>query len=141
MNKFLSSSPVAQNAGLALIRIIVGLFLIYHGREIFDETKMKDYLQWDLFKDSSLGKLLPYIGKGAELVAGVLLLIGLFTRSASLVLIATMTYIVFFIGHGKIWYEDQHPFLFVLLGLVFLFTGGGRWSADHYLFKQKPLYR
>lgn len=115
--------------------------MIWHGWEIFSETKMKDYQQWDIFKNSSAENVMPYIGKGAELVAGILLLIGLLTRPASLVLIVTMIYIAFFIGHGKIWYEDQHPFLFVLLGLVFLFSGGGKWSLDHYIFKQKTLYR
>ncbi len=40
----------------------------------------------------------------------------------------------FFVGHGKIWYEDQHPFLFVLLAFVFFFIGGGKWSVDYLLF-------
>lgn len=140
MNKLFSFSLSSQNAALAVVRILLGLFTVYHGWEIFNATKMNDYQQWDIFKNLSTGKLLPYIGKAAELVAGVLLLMGLFTRSASLFLIVTMSYIAFFIGHGKIWYEDQHPFMFVLLGIVFLFTGGGRWSADYYLFKQKSLY-
>ena len=141
MNKFLSSSPLGQNAGLALVRLVVGFFMIYHGWEIFSETKMNEYLQWDQFKLSSNGKFIVYTGKAAELIAGVLLFIGLFTRFASLVLIGTMSYIAFFVGHGKVWYEDQHPFLFVLLGIVFLLIGGGRWSADHYVFKKKSLYR
>ena len=74
-----------------------------------------------------------YIGKGAELLAGIFLTIGLFTRFASLVLIATMLYIAFYVGSGKIWYEDQHPFLFVLLGLIFFFSGSGKWSVDEWL--------
>ena len=30
--------------------------------------------------------------------------------------------------------------LFVLLALVFFFTGPGKYSVDHYLFKPKPRY-
>jgi putative oxidoreductase len=135
MNNFFSPSSFWQNNGLALIRMIVGIFLIYHGWELFSAAKMNEYLKWDMFKNSSSGKLMVYAGKAAELVSGVFLLIGFFTRIAAVILIVTMLYISFFIGHGKIWYDDQYPFLFVLLGFVFFFNGGGRWSTDHLLFK------
>ncbi len=138
MNKFFSSSPLWQNGGLALIRWVFGFFLIYHGWEIFNEAKMNDYLNWDTFKQSN-SRILVYGGKAAELVAGILLVIGLFTRLASLLTMGTMAYIAFFVGHGKIWYEDQHPFLFVLLGLVFFFTGPGRWSVDYLLFNRNKI--
>ena len=137
MNKIFSPSPLWQNNGLALIRVIVGFFLIYHGWEIFSAAKMNEYLQWDMFKNSSSGKVLVYAGKGAELISGVFLIIGLFTRIAAIILICTMAYISFFVGHGKIWYDDQYPFLFMLLGLVFFFMGGGKWSMDHLLFNRK----
>jgi putative oxidoreductase len=137
MNRFFSSSPVWQTAGLTLIRFIVGSFMIYHGLEIFSEEKMNSYLQWELFKDSSSAKLMVYAGKGAELVGGILMFVGLFTRMAAIILIVTMSYISFGVGHGKVWYDDQHPFLFVLLAFVFLFMGGGRMSLDHILFKNK----
>ena len=133
MTKLLSSAPVAQQSGLAFIRIIVGLLMVYHGLEVFDAGKIKDYAQWDFFKKFSSPAFVVYIGKSAELVAGILLTIGLFTRLASLVLIATMLYIAFYVGSGKIWYEDQHPFLFVLLGLVFFFSGSGKWRVDEWL--------
>ena len=136
MNKLFSPSPLWQNNGLTLIRIIVGVFLIYHGWEIFSAAKMNEYLQWDMFKNSSSGKVLVYAGKAAELISGVFLIIGLFTRIAAIILICTMVYISFFVGHGKIWYDDQYPFLFVLLGLFFFFMGGGRWSMDHLLFNR-----
>jgi putative oxidoreductase len=80
---------------------------------------------------------MPYLGKGAEFVAGVLLLPGLFTRVACLITIGTFAYISFFVGHGKVWMDDQHPFLFVLFGLLFFFTGPGALSLDGMLFKNK----
>jgi putative oxidoreductase len=98
---------------------------------------MNEYLKWDVFKDSSFGKMLVYAGKASELVSGVLLLLGLFTRIACVILICTMAYIAFFLGNGKIWYEDQYPFLFLLLGFIFIFTGPGSLSVDRLLFKNK----
>jgi len=130
MNRFFSAAPLMQPQGLALVRIIVGLFMIYHGIEVFNKETMAGYSTWKQFSNTSFALVLVYIGKSAELLAGILLTIGLFTRIASLVLIVTMLYIAFFVGNGKVWYEDQHPFLFALLGLVFIFTGPGKWSLD-----------
>lgn len=132
-NRFFSPGSRGQNAGLFLVRVLTGLFLVYHGREIFDPATMKGYTEWDQFKNPS-GSLLIYVGKVAELAGGFLLTLGLFTRLAAVLVAGTMLYISLFVGHGKVWYEDQHPFLFVLLALVFLFTGPGTWSLDHKLF-------
>ncbi len=127
MNRFLSSKPLWQNAGIFFIRIIVAIFLIIHGKEVFDGMKMQEYTTWDGFKSSTW---MPYLGKGIEFFAGVLLLLGLFTRVACVLIIGTFLYITFFVGNGKFWMDDQHPFLFVLLALVFMFTGPGAWSMD-----------
>jgi len=115
---------------------MLGAFLVYHGWEIFSESKINGYLEWDVFKGSN-GKLLVMAGKASELIAGVFFVLGFLTRVASLLIIATMIYITFFLGHGKIWYEDQYPFLFILLALVFFFTGAGRVSLDNLLLKTK----
>jgi len=139
MKKILSAEPVWLNEGLGLIRIVTGVFLIYHGWEVFDPVKMKEYAQWDLFKNSGMPSFLPYLGKGSEFVSGLMLAAGAFSRVACIILTGTMLYITFFIGHGKIWYEDQHPFLFVLLAMVFFFAGPGRWSVDRGLFQRKQI--
>ena len=136
MNRFFSSSPVWQTTGLTLIRFVVGLFMIYHGWEVFSAEKMNGYMEWDMFKNSSSARMMVYAGKATELAGGILLFVGLFTRIAALILMGTMSYIAFFVGHGKIWYEDQYPFLFVVLALVFVFMGGGKWSFDNLLFKK-----
>jgi len=99
-------------SGLTVIRIIIGCFLMYHGWEVFDKAKMDEYSAWDVFKKSSSPAFMAYLGKTAELVAGFLLAIGLFTRIAAVIIIGTFIYIPFFVGNGKILYEDQYPFLF-----------------------------
>lgn len=137
MKKFFSAEPVAQGYVLALLRILISIFMIIHGMELFDAVKMKGYTEWDNFKGSAF---MPYLGKGAEFVAGVLLLPGLFTRIASLIAIGTFGYITFFIGKGKFWMDDQPPFMFVLFGVLFLFAGPGALSADGLLFKPKKPY-
>lgn len=137
MNKVFSSSPIWQQQGLGLIRIITGFFMIYHGYEVFDSETMNGYLTWEMFKDRPSGKFLIYTGKIAELIAGILLFIGLFTRLSAIVIALTMLSISLFVGKGRIWYEDQHPFLFVLLALVFVFAGPGSWSIDNLLDREK----
>src|SRR5204863_8472592 len=128
MNQYFSPLPLWANNGSAFIRIIIGLTLIYHGSEMFDRDAMNDYLKWDMFKDSPFSKISVYGGKASELISGILLLIGLLTRIACVMVICTLGYIAFFVGHGKVWYDDQYPFLFVLFGFIFIFTGPGAFS-------------
>jgi putative oxidoreductase len=129
MNNFLSSAPIRAHQGLAIVRIMVGLLLVYHGHEVFRPEIMATYLEWDTFRSPS-AKFLVYAGKSAEFIAGVFLTLGLFTRLAAILMIGTFCYITFFVGNGRFWYEDQHPFMFALLGLLFFFTGPGIWSLD-----------
>jgi putative oxidoreductase len=133
MSKFFSSRPFLFSSGLLITRIILGSFLIYHGWEFFDQEKMKEYQQWETFTSSS-GASLVYAGKGAELVAGILFVLGLLTRIACLLTIGTMLYIAFVLGDGKVFSNDQHPVLFVLISIVFIFTGPGKYSLDHMIF-------
>lgn len=137
MKKIFSPEPLMLQGALAIVRIITGLLMAYHGWEVFDNTKMGEYAKWESFSAYSSPSVMVYVGKGAELVAGVLLTLGLFTRLGAAVLMITMCYILFKVGNGKFWYEDQHPFLFVLLGFIYLFVGGGKYSLDSLFFRRK----
>jgi putative oxidoreductase len=136
MVKFLSSNPIIPDQALAVIRIIIGLLMVYHGQEVFNRELMEGYAKWDIFKDKA-AIFMVYAGKSSELLAGLLLTFGIFTRVGSVLLIGTMLYITFFVGHGRFWYEDQHPFMFVLFGVLFFFLGPGAWSIDGYLTKNR----
>ena len=120
----------ANSTGFAIIRIITGLLLVYHGLEIFESAQMQEYASWDSIKSMPYPAFWAYLGKGAELVGGILLTIGFMTRPAAILIALIMLFICFKIGNGKFWYDVQHPFLFVLLSMIFFFTGPGKWSVD-----------
>lgn len=136
-NLLFSPQPLWQNTGLVLLRITTGLMMAYHGLEIFDRNKLLPYLEWELIKSLPAPEILLYVGKGLEFVTGVCLVLGLFTRIAAIFMAIDMLFICFRIGSGKFWYEDQHPFLFAILALVFFFTGPVKWSLDKLWFNRK----
>jgi putative oxidoreductase len=136
MNTFFSPASIFLYQGIAIIRIIVGMLLIYHGIEIFNPELMNGYVERGMLT-GPYAKIMAYLGKGSELTCGILLSFGLLTRVAALTMICTFSYITFFIGQGRFWYEEQHPFMFALFGLLFLFTGPGAWSLDRLIFKTK----
>ncbi|MEN9570108.1 MAG: hypothetical protein RL172_1339 [Bacteroidota bacterium] len=141
MKKLFSAEPLWQTNGLVLLRIITGLLMAYHGLEVFKPGLIKGYTEWDVFKRFPNPLLMIYIGKGLELLVGVCLTLGLFTRLAAGCMFILMLYICFKVGGGKFYYEDQHPFLFALLALLFFFTGPVAYAADCILFKKrKPFY-
>ena len=137
MKRFFSSAPLLYDEGLALARIMTGIFMMYHGYEVFMPDKMKGYGQWLTDISFPSPSLMAYLGKGAEFLGGLLLAAGFFTRFAAIALAITMAIISFGLGKGRIFMEEQHPFLFVLIAVLFFFTGAGRWSLDHVVFDKK----
>lgn len=134
MKGILSSQPILAEGATAIVRIITGLLMVYHGWEVWSATLIREYSEWEPLRQYSHPLFMVYVGKSSELMAGLLLTLGLCTRIAAFMLILIMLYITFKVGGGRFWYEDQHPFMFVLIGLLFLFAGGGKYSMDKKLF-------
>lgn len=132
-----SPQPLWMENGLAVIRILTGFMMAYHGLEIFDPAAMQPYTTWDVIKGLPAPEVMVYLGKGIEFVSGVGFIVGAFTRIASLLMAADMLFICFVIGHGKFYYEDQHPFLFAVIAIIFFFTGPVKWALDFSIFKEK----
>ena len=80
--------------------------MVYHGWEIFEHDKMSEYSKWMNDLNLYAPSFMPYLGKGIELVAGMLILLGLFTRIVVIPLAFTMLFICFFIGQGRIFMEE-----------------------------------
>lgn len=137
MNTLFSSHPIKENeSAYALIRILVGFLMLYHGIEIFDSGLMLEYSNWDQFKNLPFSLNWVYLGKGLELITGVCFILGFFTRIAALLMAIDMVCICFYVGSGKFWYEDQHPFLFAIITILYFALGSGKWSIDRMLAKK-----
>lgn len=125
------------SSGLVVIRIVLGLLMAYHGLEVFKTDTMNSYLEWEVIRKLPFPVFLTYTGKLIELVTGLFVAAGLFTRISALFMAVNMLFICFYIGHGRFYYEDQHPFLFALLALIFFFAGSVKWGLDDYFYKRK----
>jgi putative oxidoreductase len=130
-----SPKPLFYQNGMLTLRILIGGMMAYHGMEVFDPPTMDSYLTYDAIKILPVPRFMVYLGKGMELVTGICFVVGFLTRLAAMFMAIDMLYICFFIGNGKFYYQDQHPFLFALLAIVFFFTGPVKLSIDGILFK------
>ena len=116
-------SPLA----LSILRIVVGLLFLEHGTQ-----KILDFPP-SLHGMPALLSLQGVQGI-IELVGGVLILIGLFTRPVAFVLSGDMA-AAYFMSHAP---KDFYPMmnggdaaiLYCFVFLYLVFAGGGRWSID-----------
>ena len=120
--------------GIVLVRMTLGVLLIFHGWQLFANDDMKGLS--DLLFNMSIPfpQAMAYTEKIVELAGGLFLILGLFTRFVAAILFIAFMLITFILREGKIFSVDQHPFLLALFSLAFFFTGAGRISIDHILF-------
>jgi putative oxidoreductase len=115
-----------------ILRIFSGAFIITHGI-----PKLQKIMAGDLgFVDPiGLGPEVSLVLTAfAESVCGLLVLLGLGTRWATIPLIITMA-VAGFIHHAADPFSGKEkPLLFLLIFVVLLLTGGGKYSLDRKLF-------
>lgn len=129
------------DTGLLIVRLVVGLVLFYgHGFEKMSVILSGEQIQF--MNPIGIGSSTSYyMAAFAEGVCSLLLILGLFTRIASLIL--SINFIVIFIFHafiagdGFAILELRFLYLFSFIGLTF--TGPGRFSLDYLLFHRKNL--
>ncbi len=133
IRQLISDKLIFEN-WLVAIRVLLGLIIANHGSGVFDPKHMNGNVQWLTDIHFPVPLFMAYLGKTTELIGGIFLLFGLFTRFWCIALIINMIVITFVMGGGKILGDDQHTFLLLLFFVTFLILGGGKWSLDHRLF-------
>jgi len=141
---------MAKNKGisefsLTLLRVVLGFIFVYHG---YLKLFVKGGLPSTAFFFSQIGIPLPnisaFVVAFVELIGGLLLLIGLFTKWTSLVLIFEMAVAFFKVHLKKGFLISNGGYEFVLLILaalvVVLAYGAGKFALGKGFFKSRHLH-
>ncbi|WP_428663863.1 DoxX family protein [Runella sp.] len=133
---FKPNSKVAYtDLGIFVLRVFVPLLLITHGYD-----KLLSFLDGaDKFPDPlhigvRFSHALAVIG---EVVAPILVILGLWTRLASVVEIIHFLVVVFMMHANEPLGEKEHGLLFLIPYVTILLTGAGKYSLDASLYKKK----
>lgn len=125
-------SPVA----FLIVRLFAGYFFLLHGTAKFFEFPVS------MTGGNGSVALFSLFGAAAvlEIVGGVLIMLGLFTRQTAFILSGQMAY-AFFIVHGAqgniflpMLNGGELAGIYSLLFLLLVFTGAGKLSLDQKLF-------
>lgn len=130
MSKFLSIrySVGAFNFGMLVLRVVLGLLVASHGYTKFVQFNTLRYKFMNFMHLGSTVSLCLIIF--AELICGILLILGLFTRLACIPIIIGMSVVVFIAANGHIFAEGERGMMYLAATVTILFCGPGRISVD-----------
>ena len=125
---------------LSVMRIVVGLLFMLHGTQ-----KLFNYPPGPPGMFPAPLASLAGVAGILELVGGLLILLGLFTRPVAFILSGQMA-VAYFSGHASnaFWPLSNGGELAVLYCFIFLYlavAGGGQWSVDHLMRRGGDDYR
>jgi putative oxidoreductase len=117
---------------LSLLRVAAGLLFLTHGTQ-----KLFGYPAPSEFGIVPLFGLMGFAGI-LELVGGILLTVGLFTRSVAFILSGMMA-VAYFMVHAPMGFypilnNGELAVLFCFNFLLLSVVGAGKWSVDHVFF-------
>ena len=138
LNFLFKSKPDYINFGLLFYRRALGISMFYHGYLKYVSGEQGLYKVGAMLSalgvSSGFEVILGTIASYAEMVGGILIIIGLFTRIGSLLIIGTLAVATILNLNGNFFswdYPSQMGF-----GAIMLFlAGAGRYSLDKALFK------
>ena len=113
---------------LSVLRIMTGLVFLQYGM-----AKLLKFPAVPAFKDVTLFSLYGLAGT-LELVGGILIILGLFTRPVAFILAGEMAF-AYFIGHASrsvfpILNGGNLAIMFCFVFFYLSFAGAGPWSVD-----------
>ena len=124
----------SQNLGLLILRLTIGVLLIFHGI-----SKISNGVGWivEMFSEKGIPGFFAYAVYIGEVIAPLMLIFGIRTRFAALLIIANFL-VVMFIAHPEqvlaltengAWALEK-PGLFLFASLTLFFTGGGKYGVS-----------
>lgn len=138
LNFLFKSKPDYINFGLLFYRLALGISMFYHGYLKYVSGEQGLYkvgaMLSDLGVPSGFEVILGTIASYAEMVGGILLIIGLFTRIGTLLVVGTLAVATILNLNGNFFSWD-YPSQMAFGAIMLFFAGAGRYSLDKALFK------
>jgi putative oxidoreductase len=134
----LGSTPSATLAdgGLLILRVFAGLALaLAHG--LGKVPPSERFVGWIGGMGFPAPEFFAWASGFAEFFCGMLLVVGLLTRPASVFIVINMTVAVLFGHAGQGFGEREKALLFGVIALTFFIVGPGRYSVDAWLRRRR----
>ena len=127
-----------SDLSLAALRILTGGFLVYGTEDnVRSAERMEEFVRFLEANNFPSPELLAPLSAYAQVLCGILLVLGLLTRWAGLVVAFNFVVAVVMVH----WTQDFRAWwpaiVLVFLGLHFACRGGGRWSIDRAIFRER----
>ncbi|EGN0894867.1 DoxX family protein [Escherichia coli] len=123
-----------HDTGLLLLRLTFGILMLFHG-----VAKIEHGVNWIVSILQAVG-LPGFIAYGVyigEVVAPVLIILGIFTRPAALIYALTLLVATLLVGAGKFFtltevgaWGLENEMLYFMGGIVIMLLGAGRYSVS-----------
>ncbi|MEI8058846.1 MAG: DoxX family protein [Ferruginibacter sp.] len=130
MKKLLSTkySAGAFNTAMLALRVGIGILMMMHGYDkLVHFSSYQNHYPNFLGIGSTLSLAMVVF---AEFFCSLFIILGLFTRLASIPLIIKMCVIIFKINDGHVFLKNENAPLYLICFVVILLIGPGRVSVD-----------
>lgn len=130
IKKWVFGTSGDANAGVLILRVFIGAALMTHG-----VPKLFGGLEGFTGYVEALGipapALMAFLAAFTESIGAFLLLIGLLTRPAALMMAVAMAVAALVAHGGEGFAAQEKAWLFFFPAVLFLLKGGGKWSVDY----------
>jgi putative oxidoreductase len=128
------SQSVQADLGKFILRFCVGFLMLFHG--VAKIAHGVEFIKMTLAK-AGLPEFIAYGVFIGEIIAPILLIIGLKTRAAASLIIATMLMVIYLVHSDKIFalaktgaWAIELPAFYIFASIAIILLGPGAYSAD-----------
>lgn len=123
----------AKDTGLLIFRILFGIIMVIHGVQKFgggEQTLVWVGSALKMFGITGGYYFFGIMAAVSETIGGILIGLGLLTRLGSLLVIGALS-VASIIMSGADFNTFSHPLTVLSVGIMFFFTGAGKYSLDY----------
>ncbi|HGC5373756.1 TPA: DoxX family protein [Escherichia coli] len=133
INMFFTRLTDYPDTGLLLLRLTFGILMLFHG-----VAKIEHGVNWiiSMLQDAGLPGFIAYGVYIGEIVAPVLIILGIFTRPAALIYALTLIVATLLVGTGKFFtltevgaWGLENEMLYFMEGIAIMLLGPGQYSV------------